>query len=48
MTIKQKTCGEFNKRMVRDATRFVFTHDKAPWLAKLLKRDDLGLMRVWW
>jgi hypothetical protein len=48
MTIKQKTVREFNKRMVRDATRFVFTHDKAPWLANLLKRDDLGLMRVGW
>jgi hypothetical protein len=48
MTVKQKTVREFNKRLVRDATRLVFTHDKAPWLANLLKRDDLGLMRVGW
>jgi hypothetical protein len=48
LTVNQKTVREFNKRIVRDATRFVFTHDKAPWLAKLLKRDDLGLMRVGW
>jgi hypothetical protein len=44
----QQTVREFNKRMVRDASRFVFTHDKAPWLAKLLRRDDLGLMRIGW
>jgi hypothetical protein len=48
MTVNQRTVREFNKRIVRDATRFVFTHDKAPWLAKILRREDLGLIRVGW
>jgi Protein of unknown function (DUF4238) len=48
LKVRQKIVREFNKRIVRDATRFVFTHDRAPWLARILKRDDLGLMRVGW
>ena len=39
---------EINKRIVSQATRFVFTHDKAPWLPKLLPRTDLGIMRIGW
>jgi hypothetical protein len=44
----QKIVREINKRIVSQATRFVFTHDKAPWLSKLLARDDLGVMRIGW
>jgi hypothetical protein len=44
----QKIVREINKRIVSQATRFVFTHDKAPWLAKILARDDLGVMRIGW
>jgi Protein of unknown function (DUF4238) len=44
----QKIVREINKRIVSQATRFVFTHDKAPWLAKLLARTDLGIMRIGW
>ena len=44
----QKIVREINKRIVSQATRFVFTHDRAPWLAKILARDDLGIMRIGW
>ena len=37
---RQKVVREINKRLVSQATRFVFTHDKASWLSKLLPRDD--------
>jgi Protein of unknown function (DUF4238) len=46
--VDPKIAREFNKRIVRDATRLVFTHDRATWLAKILTRNDLGLMRVGW
>jgi Protein of unknown function (DUF4238) len=45
---RQKIVREINKRIVSQATRFVFTHDKAPWLAKLLAREDLGVLRIGW
>ena len=48
MTVNDKTVREVNKRIVRDATRFVFTHERAMWLSKILKREDLGLMRIGW
>jgi Protein of unknown function (DUF4238) len=46
--VDPKIAREFNKRIVRDSTRLVFTHDRATWLAKILTRNDLGLMRVGW
>jgi Protein of unknown function (DUF4238) len=45
---RQKVVREINKRLVSQATRFAFTHDKASWLSKLLPRDDLGVMRIGW
>ena len=44
----QKTVREINKRLVSQAARFVFTHDKVGWLSKLLPRNDLGVMRIGW
>ncbi len=44
----QKIVREMNKRLVSQASRFVYTHDKAPWLGKILKRADLGVLRIGW
>jgi hypothetical protein len=48
LPVHQKTVREINKRLVSQASRFVFTHDKPSWLPKLLPRTDLGFMRLGW
>lgn len=44
----QRIVREINKRIVSQASRFVFTHDNPYWLSKLLTRSDLGVMRIGW
>ncbi|WP_435017606.1 DUF4238 domain-containing protein [Tundrisphaera sp. TA3] len=42
----QRFVREVNKRMIMQATRFVFSHDNASWIAKLLTRTDLVITRL--
>jgi hypothetical protein len=39
---------EVNRRMVSGATRLVFYHEKAEWLARMSRKDELRLDRVVW
>jgi hypothetical protein len=48
LRVPPRTVREINKRLVSQASRFVFTHDKPNWLPKLLPRTDLGFMRLGW
>ncbi len=45
---KQKVIREINKRIVSQATRFVYAPDKPTWLPPLQARKDLGVMRIGW
>lgn len=44
----QKIIREINKRIVSQATRFVYAPERPVWLPPLLARSDLGVMRLGW
>ena len=46
--VDQRTVREINKRIVHAADRFVFYHQKAPWVLTLLAKGALSLNRIRW
>ena len=48
LQVRQRTVRELNRRLISQASRFVFTHDRSPWIGKLLPLKDVAWMRIGW
>jgi hypothetical protein len=48
VVVNQRTVREVNRRLVSQTDRLAFYHEPAPWLQKLLTKEDLFLSRIDW
>ena len=48
LEVAQRTVREINRRLISDADRLVFYHERARWIERLLAKKNLYLSRIMW